>query len=108
MSVYADHAAQLAALYNELGGEAPTFVWDERPWAILPGGAKFRRVNAVGGLELNSDLQLTCLAAQFGGTLPQAGDQIVYTGLAYTIISITPAPAGFQMRINADLTVQGM
>ena len=108
MSAYSDHAAQLAALQSELGGDCPSFTWNNAPYSILPGGAKFKRMNDAGGFKLESDLQLTCLTAPFGGTLPDAGQTLTYNGLLYTITAVTPAPAGYQMRINADLNVQGM
>lgn len=108
MSAYKDHASQLEALYAELGAEAPVFTWDGAEYEILPGGAKFQRANDTGGFKLSSDLQLTCLTAQFGSVLPTAGETITYLGTDYTLTAVTPAPAGFQMRLNADLNVQGM
>ena len=108
MSVYSIHAASLAQVYNELGGDAPLFTWNGQEWKLLPGGAKFKRANDIGGFALTSDLQLTCLTDQFGDTVPDSGETIVYVGREYTITNLTPAPAGFQMRINADLNVQGM
>ena len=108
MSVYSDHAAQLDALHTEYAEDAPYFTWNASQWKILPGGAKATRELDVGGMKLSSDLQLTCLTAQFGDTLPSGGETITYRDIAYTITSVTPACAGYQIRINADLNVQGM
>lgn len=111
MSVYSEHAEGLAELEAELGDDLPMIWWNGKAWPILPGGARFQRKNDSGGFTLDSALQLTVLTAQFGGQLPDSGQTINYpgeNGRSYTIMSVTPAPAGYQMRINADDANQGL
>lgn len=108
MSAFSEHADGLAEVAAELGSDCPVFTWDGDDYRCLPGGARFKRDNGVGGFEISSDLQLTCLTAPFGETLPDAGEPLVYLGRDYTIASVTVSPAGYQMRINADLEAKGM
>ena len=103
MSVYSDHAAHLDALQAEYSEPSLVFTWNGADYLILPGGGKFKRRNDRGGFALENDLQLTCTTAQFGDTLPDSGQQIIYDGVTYIITFITTAPAGYQIRINADL-----
>lgn len=98
----------LADLETELADECPFFTWNGTNWPILAGGGKFKRANTIGGLELTNDLQLTVLTGQFAGTLPDSGQTFIHDGQTFRIVAVTLAPAGFQMRINADLVVQGM
>ena len=108
MTVYDDHAAQLDALRQEQNDPSLVFVWSSANWLILPGGARFQRKNDIGGWALTSDLQLTCTTGQFGGTIPDSGDSMVYLGKEYTISAVTSAPGVRQIRINANLNVGGM
>jgi len=108
MSAYSEHSADLDSVYAELGADAPVFTWNSGTWKCLPAGAKFKRLNDVGGYTLSSDLELTATTDQFGGTLPDSEEGISYNGKAYTIVSVTPAPGGHQMRIMADLSSQGL
>jgi hypothetical protein len=110
-SVYTIHAASLLVVQGELGDDTPMMWWKGQEWPILPGGARFQRKNSTGGFTLDSALQLTVLTAQFGDQLPDSGQSMNYpgqNGKAYTITSVTPAPAGYQMRINADNAAQGL
>ena len=108
MSVYSVHAASLQAVYDELGTDGPTFTWSNKKWQILPGGTKFKRENSIGGLQLENDLQLTCLSAQFGNTLPDSGDAFTYLNQTFRVVTVTTAPAGYQIRITSDLVEKGM
>jgi len=108
MSAYEEHAFGLGEIEAELGDDCPQFSYNSSPFRCLPGGAKFKRKNDTGGFTLESDLQLTCLVDQFNGSVPDSGETLSYLGRDYTIVSVTPAPGGYQMRINADLNVQGL
>jgi hypothetical protein len=107
-SAYQDHAKMLDALRSEYAEASLVFDWNGDSWEILPGGARFKRANDVGGFALSCDLQLTCTTAQFGDTLPDSGESMTYAGKEYTIVSVTPAPAAYQIRIEANLNVAGM
>ena len=107
-SAYEDHAAMLDALRSEYAEPSLVFTWDAADYQILPGGARFKRANDVGGFALACDLQLTCTTAQFGDVLPDSGESMTYAGKEYTIVSVTPAPAAYQIRIEANLNVGGM
>lgn len=108
MNELSDHAAGLEEVQDDLGDECPVFTWDGTDYKCLPGGARFKRANDFGGAALSSDLQLTCLVAQFGGAPPDPAKALIYRGQRFTVTSVTPAPGNFQMRINADLNVKGM
>jgi hypothetical protein len=108
MNPFSIHADSLKALQAEQGDDCPVLIYDGESIPILPGGAKFKRENAIGGFALDSDLQLTCLAADFGDIPPQAGETINYQSNDYTIESVTTAPTGLQLRLNCNLNVGGM
>ena len=95
----------LDALQSEQDDGSLTFIWNEAPWKILPGGSKFGRKNDFGGFALSCDLMLTATTAQFQGTIPQAGESMFYLDLEYTIKYVTTAPEKMQIRIEADLNV---
>jgi len=105
VNAYQDHASLLDSLVTEQAEAKSVFSWNGSMWNILPGGAKFKRVNSIGGYDIGSDLQLTCTSAQFAALLPQAGDQFIYTGDTYTIETVTTPVGGYQIRIHANLTV---
>lgn len=99
----------LDALQVEQDDGSLVFTWnDSNKWKILPGGAKFGRGNDVGGFKLSCDMMLTCTTAQFGDTLPDAGDSMTYLGKYYTVQFVTTAPESKQIRIEANLNVGGM
>lgn len=107
-NIYSDHAKQLDALRQEYGEPSLVFTWNAADWLILPRGAKFKRNNDAGGFVLDCDFELVCTTAQFGGTLPDSGESMTHLGLEYTIQYVTPAAAGYQIRIGANLNAQGM
>lgn len=108
MNAYQDHAAMLDALQTEQDNGTLEFQWNNASWAILPGGAKFKRANDIGGLKLESDLQLSVTTTQFNGTPPDSSDTFFYLGKQYLVVAYTTMPEGYQARINADLVVAGM
>lgn len=109
MNPYAEHAAGLAELQTEMGSDCPTFtpLWfATQPIKILPGGVRTKKDNSPGGFSLDSDLQLTCLLADFGQNPPQSKQLFTYLGGSYKITSVTTAPKAVQVRINADSAAQ--
>ena len=108
MNLYADHAAQLDACQAEADDGTLRFTWQDKPYLILPGGAKLKRMNSAGGYNLSCDLQLTVTLSQFGGVLPDSGDAFNYNGKLYRIAEMTTSAGGQQARINADLTSAGL
>lgn len=101
MSVYQKHADSLRAVQNELGADCPTLTFAGKVIKILPGGVRLKRENTPGGFSLDSDIQLTCLSADFG-VQPQPKQTFIYLNLKYNIVAVTPAPGGLQLRINGD------
>ena len=109
MNVYQKHADSLRALQSEMGDTCPVFtpIWAQLgDVKILPGGVRTRKDNSAGGLSLDSDLQLTCLLADFGQTPPLSRQLFTYLGANYRITSVTTAPNAIQVRINADNAAQ--
>lgn len=109
MNIYQKHADGLRALQNQQGDTCPVFT---PQWAtlgdikILPGGVRTKKDNSAGGLSLDSDLQLTCLLADFGASPPSSRQVFTYLGGSYRIMSVTTAPNAIQVRINADSAAQ--
>lgn len=101
MSVYRKHADSLRAVQNELGDDCPSFTFNGKTIRILPGGVRLKRENTPGGFSLDSDIQLTCLSADFA-VQPQSKQTFMYLGRQFNIVSVTPAPGGLQLRINGD------
>ena len=108
MNAYENHADMLDDLHAEQDNGTLVFQWNNASWSILPGGAKFKRDNSIGGFELTSDLQLTVTTKQFAGNLPDSGDTFYYLAKQYRLVALTTMAEGFQLRINADLVVAGM
>ncbi len=109
MDVYADHGDGLRELQAEQGDSCPTFqpLWFETdPIRSLPGGVRTKKDNSAGGFSLDSDLQLTCLLADFGEHPPSSRQLFTYLGSNYRITSVTTAPNAVQVRINADSAAQ--
>jgi hypothetical protein len=104
MNAYQDHAAMLDQLQVEQNDGTLFAQWNGQAVAILPGSAKFSRINARGGFDLDCDLKLTCTTKQFGGAPPNAGDQLSYLGNNYTIRDVETPPEANQIRINCLLT----
>ncbi len=110
MDVFAIHAAGLKALENEQGASCPQLYWNGALIDVLPGGARLKRENSAGGFSLDSDLKLTCLAADFPA-LPQSQDEFNYpgqNGKLYRIVSVTTAGNGYQLHIEANDANQGL
>ncbi len=109
MNVYSIHSQGLAALQDELGEACPQMFWNNKLWPVLPGGTRFASNNSQGGYSLETDIQLTVLTAQFGDSPPDNTQEFRYPGQdgkLYRIVSTTPAPGQFQMRINANDAAQ--
>jgi hypothetical protein len=109
MNIYQKHADSLRALQDEQGDSCPTFTpqWGaKQPIRILPGGLRTKKDNSAGGFSLDSDLQLTCLMADFGANPPSSREVFTYLGGNYRITSVTLAPNAIQVRINADNAAQ--
>lgn len=109
MNPYDEHATSLKELQSEMGDSCPVFT---PAWAslgdikILPGGVRTKKDNSAGGYSLDSDLQLTCLLADFGTNPPASRQLFAYLGSNYRITSVTTAPNAVQVRINADSIAQ--
>jgi len=109
MNVYDAHAGSLKDLQVEMGENCPVFtpLWGELgDIKILPGGVRTKKDNSPGGFSLDSDLQLTCLLADFDDSPPQSRHTFRYLGSVYRITSVTTAPNAIQVRINADNAAQ--
>lgn len=106
MNPYTEHGSGLTELQSEMGDSCPTFIplWHSfsDPIKILPGGVRTKKDNSTGGLSLDSDLQLTCLLADFGNNPPPSRGYFTYQGQKLRITSVTPGPNAVQVRINAD------
>ena len=102
-NAYEDHAGMLDELHREQESANLVATWNGNPFNILPGGAKFKREMDRGGFDLDSDLQLTCTTAQFGGNIPNAAELITYQGLNYLIKSVSTPGGAYQIRINCIL-----
>jgi len=100
-NAYEDHAGMLDDLQREQSSAELIATWNGNAQvAILPGGAKFQRQNEQGGFGLDCDLMLTVTTRQFGSTLPDAAQQIVYQGLNYRIRSVETMPGAYQLRLH--------
>lgn len=111
MSVFTKHAASLRAVQLQHGDDCPVFtpLWaDLGDIKILPGGVRQKKDNSPGGFSLDSDLQLTCLLADFGDYPPESRKKFEYLGRTYRITSVTPAPGNLQVRINAVDAAQSL
>jgi hypothetical protein len=109
MNVYQTHADSLRDLQAEMGDTCPVFnpLWAQLgDIKILPGGVRTKKDNTAGGFSLDSDLQLTCLLADFGASPPLSRQRFTYLGETYRITSVTTGPNAVQVRINADNAAQ--
>ena len=109
MNPYAEHAEGLAELQSEMGDNCPVFtpLWaDMGDIKILPGGVRTKKDNSPGGFSLDSDLQLTCLLADFGDSPPPENGLFMYNGKKFKIRPLTRAPLEYQVRIEADSVAQ--
>src|SRR5689334_2768782 len=99
MNPYKIHADSLKALQCEMGDDCPvsTPLWASMgDIKILPGGVRTKKDNSPCGLSLDSDLQLTCLLADFGENPPPSRGQFMFQGQKLRITSVTTAPNGVQ------------
>ncbi len=104
MNPYQDHANGLSELQSELGNDCPALFINGQLIKILPGGVKLKRENTPGGFSLDSDIQLTCLSADFKAQ-PTSKQTFRYPGQnggRFNIVSLTSMAGGFQLRINAN------
>jgi hypothetical protein len=104
MDPYKDHANGLKSVEKEFGAACPQLYFNGQLVPILPGGVKFKRENGPGGFTIDTDIQLTVLAADFA-VLPQSRQTFTYpgqNGAKYEIVSVTTMPTGVQLRLNAD------
>ena len=109
MNPYLEHGAGLKELQCEMGESCPVFtpLWaDLGDIKILPGGVRTKKDNSSGGLSLDSDLQLTCLLADFGNNPPPSRGFFMFQGQKLRIADVTTAPNGIQVRIHADNAAQ--
>lgn len=112
MNIATVHAQGLAYVQTEAGSACPTFKWSGNTWLCLPGGAHKRKDLQMGGFNLNSDLMLTALVAQFGldaVTLREKmlNTELDYLGLKYKVVSIIVAIGGQQIRIECNDLMAG-
>lgn len=107
MNVYSAHAEGLAQLQAELGADCPSLVINGKTVKILPGGARHKKDNGAGGFSLDSDIQLTCLSADFAAA-PVSRQTFTYRGRTYRIESVTTAAGGLQIRIDANDASQAL
>ena len=101
MNAYEEHAKDLAEL-----GHTVTFEWAGQTFSALASGSSQSKSLEAGGFDLNNDLNLTCVVAQFGKPAEQLraemlGTGLVYAGKDYRIDGVTVAPEGWQIRIEA-------
>lgn len=114
MDAYKIHADSLKDLENEADDSCPALYYNGQLIPILPGGALFGSDNSPGGNSFNSDLQLTCLAADFGVNFDfEAFNQQTFnfpnqTGRLYRVKNTITAPNGWQVRILADDSSEGL
>lgn len=109
---YAKHAAGIASVQSYLGAKCPVFSWNGHNRKAIPGGTKIGKGLGGGGYGLESDLQITCLVAQFG-TSAQAlvesmlKTELTYLGHSYRIDAVMIAAGGQQIRIQCNDANQG-
>lgn len=119
MNIYKIHAGDLQSLETEQGEDCPSCNWNDADWLILPGGAMLRKDLGAGGFQMNSDMRLTVLFAQFSDADPAAYPDAMtlkdmmletpctYLGDDYKIISVTIMGNGHQLHIEANALNQG-
>ena len=114
MDIYAIHASGLRSLQTEAGDACPTMWFDGKAINILPGGAAYKTENSLGGLSINADLSLTVLAADFGPEFDfndmtnQVFNYPGENGDEYAVDSVVKSPNGFQVRILANSSAEGL
>lgn len=109
-NVYAIHAASLSALQAELGVACPQvgFVAYGESLNILPGSARLRSNQTVGGFQMDSDFVFTVLVSEFGNTTAEAirstilNTELDYLGHQYKVIAVHVMGGGLQLHIEAN------
>lgn len=110
MNFYADHADGIAELQAELGSDCPMIYYRGALIKCLPGDASRGGKNEVGGISLDCDLTVTCLAADFTA-VPKSSQPFKYPGQDgnnYNIVAVQIAPGGLQYTITANDANQGV
>ena len=114
MDAFKIHADSLKSLQNEQGADCPALFYDGKLIPVCPGGALYRNSNSPGGNSLFADLQLTVLAVDFGAGFDfdslsqQTFNYPGKAGRLYRFSSVTDAPNGWQKRILADSSAEGL
>ena len=107
MTAHEEHAAALV----ELQSDSPaTFRWRDRDWTALVSAASRSNPLVLGGFSTTANLTLTVLFAQFADDYLLAEDlrtalmnsSLSYRGNTYNVDSVTVAPGGFQLRLEAS------
>jgi hypothetical protein len=109
MSIYNEHASGLRELQDELGEDCPKIWIGGRLISALAGSASLQKTISPGGFSIECDLSITCLTEDFEDVQPVQNQTFNYPGQAgrsYRIVSITSAPGGKQLQIDAVSTSQ--
>lgn len=102
MNAYAEHAEYLQSLQGELGDDCPTIWYGGKAVRVLPGTARHGNQNGIGGQMIDSDLEVVCIASDFGAT-PEADQTFRYPGKSgkkFLIANVFTAPGGKQIRLS--------
>lgn len=106
MNVFEKHSESLRSVQARHGDACPVITWSTKEIKVLPGGVMLKSKNSSGGMSLESDFQFTCLAADFGETLPDSNQILGYLGNRLKIESVTVAAGGLQLKIRANHAAQ--
>lgn len=104
MNLFAIHAGAVKTLQGILGDDCPKLFFNGELINIIPGSVKLKREAGPGGLSLDADISITCLAEYFK-TLPEPKQTFYYPGQKgthYRITGVDTMPTGLQLRIIAD------
>ena len=107
MSAYAEHAAGITELMDELGEDCPTIIYGGSTVRVLPSAARNASKNGIGGLALEADLQFTAILADFPST-PVSNKSFTYGGKSYKIADVTFLPGRLQVHITANDAAQSL
>ena len=110
MNAYAEHAADLQSLQDELGSDCPTIWYGGRLIRVLPATSRQGNSNSIGGQMLDSDLSIICIASDFA-TAPKPDEIFRYpgeSGKRYRVLDVFNPPTSAQLRITANDAAQGV
>lgn len=107
MNPYSDHAAGIAELVAEMGDDCPSIVYGGATIKVLPSDARTAGKNSVGGLALESDLQVCALLADFP-TTPASNKTFTHNGKTYRIADVTFDAARLVVQIAANDAAQSL